>query len=122
MHHVYILGYIETIHSKLFQILLNVEELERSHLKLQDRWYGQDIVYKSDTIDFFVYGNELDESEEKLFFDCEYKKSMCEAHAFVNTLMQVLKEANVPAFQFDYGQQDEDGNEIGEQFEVRSTT
>lgn len=118
MNNIFINGSIEITNKTLFKVLKEVDEIETSKLKLEENFKGYEIVYKDDDIYVYAHGNEEEKENETIIFDCEYKKSIEEAHVFVNKLKDALNDQNIPYFSFEYGEGDGDGNDIGEQFEV----
>lgn len=88
--------------------------------KVRDRYASdveQVIHYNDEMLDIYVH-----EYFDKGFLcDVELKDSLEEAQNFINTFTNKLDEKNVP-YQFDWSEVDENDNEIGEEFEMKSAS
>ena len=106
-------GYIESDFDNLLKLLKGV--LNAS--KLRDR-YASDvertILYNSDVLDIYIY----EAKEDYFIFDASYNGSLEEVSAFMNALGENLSNLK---YEFDWRKVDEDDNEIGEEFEMKST-
>ncbi|SNR13960.1 hypothetical protein [Tenacibaculum jejuense] len=120
MNNIYINGSIEVTNKKLYSILNEIEEINNSKLELKLKDFGYEINYKDEEMYFYIHGNEEEDENETIIFDCELKQDLSYAHNFVSTIVGKLRENNIGYFNFEYGYGDGKGNDLGEQFEVSS--
>jgi hypothetical protein len=116
----FINGSIEITNSKFFQILKSIDSLSQDKIQLKLQDFGYEIMYESDDIYFYVYGNESEKENEILIFDCEYKSQDISATTFINSIVQKLTDNGVKYYKFGLEEVDENGELVGEEHEIKS--
>lgn len=121
MNSIFINGSIEATNKQIYQILKRSNEIDSSKLELKERDFGYEIGYEDQDIYIYVHGNESEVIGETVIFDCEYKKGIEEAHLFIASIKELLDSNNIGFYLFEYAEGDGKGNQVGEEFEVKSS-
>lgn len=109
-------GHIEIEYNSLIFLMKSF----LSPSKVRDRYASdieQVIHYNDEMLDIYV-----SEYFDKGFLcDVELKGSLEEAQNFINTFTNKLEEKNI-SYQFEWNEVDENDKQIGEEFELKSTS
>ncbi len=120
MENVFIYGDIKSTTTDFYNVLKIVEGLDESKIELKLRDFGYEIGYEDASVYMYIFGNEFNEDDGLVIFECEYKKTIVEAHAFIESLCDCLKSNQIFHYSFEYGKGDGHGNDIGDWVEINT--
>ncbi|WP_291093902.1 MULTISPECIES: hypothetical protein [unclassified Empedobacter] len=107
-------GYIKIEYDKMKAIMKSIYGN-----KIRDRFASDiqpEINYEDSNT--FIY---ISESDENAFlFSAEFLGKFDGAQNFINTIVQSLKKHGILYYQFEWNEIDDEGNQIGEEYEINS--
>ena len=93
---------------KSFLISSNVKDRYASGIE-------KTINYKDKNVDIYIY----EDDQEYFLFNAEYRGALTEVEEFMKEFNTKLMEHSIPHYQFQWNEYDDDGNHIGEEFEIK---